>query len=177
MTPRRIVTGHDERGRSTILYDSPLQGGAFRHTPGFEVNILWRTPPLPTIAPRADDAGAAIASVLPDAGGTTALLVCFPPDSAPGADFDPAAAGAEFAERLPGLAECFEPDAPGFHRSATIDYGVVIEGEIWLELDDGVTRHLRQGDVIVQRGTRHAWRNRGSKPARLLFTLIGAESG
>lgn len=174
MPANRIVTGHDSAGHSEILYDGPPHGGAFCHTPGFEVGIVWRTGAAPAIEPRGDDAGALAASVLPVPGGTTALLVSFPPDSALDADFDPVAAAGEYAERLPGLAECFEPDAPGFHRSDTIDYGVVVEGEIWLELDNGVSRPLRQGDVVVQRGTRHAWRNRSEAPARMFFTLIGA---
>lgn len=174
MESTRIVTGHDGAGRSQVAYEGPPAGGAFRHTPGFEVGIVWRTGAAPLIEAHAADSAAIPASILPPAGGTTAMLVSFPPDSAIGADFDPAAAAAEYMERLPGLAECFEPDAPGFHRSDTIDYGVVVEGEIWLELDGGVTRHLRQGDVIVQIGTRHAWRNRGTAPARMFFVLVGA---
>ena len=57
-----------------------------------------------------------------------------------------------------------EPDAPGMHTTATIDFEVVLEGEVWLELDDGEEVHLRVGDCVVQNGTRHAWRNRGLWP-------------
>lgn len=176
MNPTRIVTGHDSAGHSEILFDGPLPGGAFEHTPGFEVGIAWQAGAQPTIAARPADA-AAPRSVLPERGGTTAMLVTFPPDTEAGQGGNAAAAGAEFARRLPGLAECFEPDAPGFHRSDTIDYGVVVDGEIWLELDGGLNRCLRQGDVIVQMGTRHAWRNRSDKPARLFFVLVGAGRG
>lgn len=77
---------------------------------------------------------------------------------------------------MPGLGELFEADAPGFHRSDTIDYGVLLEGELTLELDDG-ERVLRQGDVVVQMGTRHAWRNTGNSPARMLFVMVGAARG
>ncbi|THF62156.1 cupin domain-containing protein [Pseudothauera rhizosphaerae] len=176
MNATRIVTGHDSAGQSRIVLDGPLVGGAFEHTPGFEVGIAWEAAPLPHIEPGPADSAAALTSVVPTQGGTVAMLVTFPPASA-GQGGDPAAAGAEIARRLPGLAECFEPDAPGFHRSDTIDYGVVVEGEIWLELDGGVTRCLRQGDVIVQIGTRHAWRNRSEQPARVFFVLVGAQRG
>ena len=60
------------------------------------------------------------------------------------------------------------------HKTNTIDYAVVYDGEMWLELDDGETLHLNRGDVIVQNGTRHAWRNKGNKPVTMLFFLNGA---
>ena len=60
------------------------------------------------------------------------------------------------------------------HTTATIDFEVVLEGEVWLELDDGEEVHLKPGDTVVQNGTRHAWRNHGSVPARLAVFLIGA---
>ncbi|MNP49283.1 Cupin domain protein [compost metagenome] len=91
------------------------------------------------------------------------------------ADFDPVAAGAELCARMPGLAERFEAEKPGFHRTDTLDYGVVLEGEVTLELDGGRTTVLRQGDIVVQVGTRHAWRNTGNKPARLFFVLVDAK--
>jgi uncharacterized cupin superfamily protein len=90
------------------------------------------------------------------------------------ADFDPAAFGAEFAANAPGLAERFEMDHPGMHTTDSIDYDVVLEGELVLELDDGKEVTLRAHDVVVQNGTRHAWRNRSDKPAKMLFVLLGA---
>ncbi|WP_245289306.1 MULTISPECIES: cupin domain-containing protein [Bradyrhizobium] len=103
------------------------------------------------------------------------MKVTFPPDSVMmSADFDPAAAGAEYMSRIPGLAQRFEPDSPGMHTTDSVDYGILIEGEISLELDDGKTVALKPGDVVVQNGTRHAWRNPGAKPATLIFVLIGA---
>ena len=62
------------------------------------------------------------------------------------------------------------------HTTPTVDYGVVLDGEVWLELDDGKTVHLKEHDVVVQNGTRHAWRNKGTKPATMAFVLIGANS-
>lgn len=104
------------------------------------------------------------------------MLVVFPPDALMASpDFDPAAAGAEYMEKLPGLAECFEMDAPGMHTTDSVDYVMVLEGEICLELDREDVRTLKKHDVVVQNGTRHAWRNRSDKPATLLVVLVGAE--
>lgn len=112
----------------------------------------------------------------PSINGTTLFVVTFPPDSvmaAPG--FDPVAAGGEYMQRLPGLAELFERESPGMHTSRKVDYDIVLEGELWCELDDGVVVHLKAGDVMIQHGNRHAWRNRGDKPAKIAFVLIGAK--
>ena len=62
------------------------------------------------------------------------------------------------------------------HKTNTVDYAVVYYGEIWLELDDDETLHLNRGDVVVQNGTRHAWRNKGTKPVTMLFFLNGARA-
>jgi quercetin dioxygenase-like cupin family protein len=60
------------------------------------------------------------------------------------------------------------------HKTNTVDYAVVYDGGIWLELDDRETLHLKRGDTVVQNGTRHAWRNRGTKPVTMIFFLNGA---
>jgi hypothetical protein len=99
----------------------------------------------------------------------------FPPDSVfsdPG--FDQVAADAEQRAASPGIPERFEPDNPGMHTTDTIDYGIVLDGEVWLELDDGQRTRLRSGDTVVQNGTRHAWRNLSEAPATVTFVQIGA---
>ncbi|MFV0934158.1 cupin domain-containing protein [Pseudomonas jessenii] len=177
MTTTRIVTGHDESGRSQIVSCGPLPGNEeFTHSRGFSAAVVWGTAPIPELINWPLDPAPGMVSVVPAPGGTSVLLVTFPPDSlAGGVNFDPVAAGEELCSRLPGLGECFEADHPGFHRTDTVDYGVVLEGEITLELDEGRTRQLKQGDLVVQMGTRHAWRNTSNKPARLLFVLVGAK--
>lgn len=87
-----------------------------------------------------------------------------------------AQAVAQARATLPGLLETMEPDHPGMHRSDTIDYVLVLEGEIVLELDDGQETTLRAGDVAIQNGTRHAWRNRSGQPARMLVCMAGAHA-
>jgi quercetin dioxygenase-like cupin family protein len=62
------------------------------------------------------------------------------------------------------------------HTSDTIDVGVILDGDIFLELDDGAETHLHAGDVVVQNGTRHAWHNRTGQPCRMLFAIVGAHS-
>ena len=89
--------------------------------------------------------------------------------------FDPAAAGAEQYDYAPDFADTFDPANPGVHRTDSIDYDVVLDGEIWMELD-GHTTHLRAGDVVIQGATPHAWRNRGDRNATLCFVLIGVQA-
>ena len=114
----------------------------------------------------------------PRPGGTLFRLVQFPPKPPEGSKPDPAAYARylnELDQKIPGMASHFERDTPGMHTSDSVDYGVVIRGEIILELDDGKTVHLRQGDCVVQNGTRHRWRNALSKPALMAFVLIGGK--
>lgn len=114
-------------------------------------------------------------SFVPGPGGTSLHLFTFPPNSV-FADpaFDGKAAAQEALRRLPGLADHFEKEDAAMHKTNTIDYAVVFEGEIWLELDGGETVHLNSGDIVVQNGTRHAWRNKGATTGSLLFFLNGA---
>lgn len=177
MKTRRIVTGHDSRGLSQIISDGPVPGAEpFVHSPGFHAALLWQAGAQPQLDAASASGGAvSVQSVLPETGGTSAMLVCFPPHDQPlPADFDPAAAASEVCERLPGLGELFEADSPGFHRTDTLDYGVLLSGELCLELDEGRSTQLEPGDVVVQVGTRHAWRNTGNTPARMLFVMVGA---
>jgi mannose-6-phosphate isomerase-like protein (cupin superfamily) len=89
-------------------------------------------------------------------------------------DLDIEAALAAFEESLPGLAAHLEPDNPGMHTTATVDYEYIVSGSVVLELDDGVEVELHAGDTVVQNGTRHAWRNRTDEPCLLVVVLIGA---
>ena len=77
--------------------------------------------------------------------------------------------------RLPGLAAHLEPDHPGMHTTATIDYEFVVSGRVVLELDDGASLELGPGDTVIQNGTRHAWRNPFDEPCVLVVVLVGAQ--
>jgi quercetin dioxygenase-like cupin family protein len=176
MTVRRLVTGHDTNRRSIVAHDgTPPWSKDFEHTPGFSSSVVWLTPA--NASPDARDPTTTLTSIVPGPGGTSFLMVTFPPDSVMvDPTFDASAAGREQAEQSPGLVEFFEPDAPGMHTTPTIDYGIVLEGEIWLELDDGHTVHLEKHDVFVQNATRHAWRNKSATPTKMAFVLIGCDS-
>ncbi|PZP91619.1 MAG: hypothetical protein DI587_34635 [Variovorax paradoxus] len=177
MEIRRIVTGHDSSGKSVFSSDAAAPRiHRFAHVPGFETSLIWSTDETTTVPHRgAQDPAQTAASWVPERAGTRLLVVTFPPDSVMGApDFDPAAAGAEYMQAIPGLAERFEMESPGMHTTDSVDYGMLLAGEIHLELDGGARKRLAPHDVVIQQGTRHAWRNLGSEPATMLFVLIGA---
>jgi quercetin dioxygenase-like cupin family protein len=174
---RRIVTGHDVKGRAVVAeIGTPPRSHAFQHIPGMAQTVVWATPAVPALPHEGSDPTPSLASIVPGPGETRLLVVSFPPDAvfmAPG--FDGQAAQMENLAVSPGLAELFEPD--GMHQTPTVDYGIVLDGEIWLELDDGRSERLTQHDIVVQNGTRHAWRNRSNRPATLAFVLVGAARG
>lgn len=176
MSIRRIVTGHTPSGKSVFVSDSEAtRTTTFKHVPGFVTTLLWETLPGAKVPVQSGDPALATSSWVPAPGGSNLMFITFPPDSVMGSpDFDPAAAGGEYMTVLPGLAEKFEMDNPGMHCTDTVDYAVLLEGEIHLELDDGASRQLAPKDVVIQNGTRHAWRNKSDKPATMLFVLVGA---
>lgn len=176
MQVRRIVTGHAADGKSIFVSDAPTpRSTAFKHVPGFVTTLVWETRPGASVPASKGDPSLEAPSWVPNPGGTNLMFITFPPDSVMmSPDFDPAAAGGEYVQVLPGLAEKFERDHPGMHTTDTVDYGVLIDGELHLELDDGQTRKLATRDVVIQNGTRHAWRNKSERPATMLFVLIGA---
>ncbi|GAA2118755.1 cupin domain-containing protein [Actinomadura napierensis] len=169
---RRVVTAVSGTGRSVISNDGELRQVPYRHTPGFAHSLVWTTgaPPVP----RADGPGEPPASFVPGPGETIAMTVTFPPDSVFGDPaFDPVAAAAENVKHNPGLADLFEPDAPGMHTTPTVDYVVVLDGTVVLELDDGATTTLHPGDLVIQNATRHAWRVPSDRPATIFVVLMG----
>lgn len=172
--PRRVVTGVRD-GRAVVLSDGPAPNAhRYASIPGMMTSVIYRTAAVPEL-PLGDDETAPVRGPLvPQPGETTLLIVTFPPDSVFFAeDFDGPASGQEQYDFAPDFAQTFEPENPGKHRTDSIDYDIVLDGEIWLELDDETT-HLTRGDVVVQGGARHAWRNRGQRPATMCFVLVGA---
>ena len=81
------------------------------------------------------------------------------------------------SEKVPRMGDHFDCSAPGMHTSDTIDYCVVVRGEMTLALDDGAKVHLRQGDCVVQNGTRHRWRNPLPEPCPMAFISVGGKRG
>ncbi len=144
---RRVVTGHDDNHVAKVLMDSPATN-AKRPSPGLVSTLIWSTDATPgklPIGTGIEDHGARILGTAPPKNGSRFAIIDFPPGN-----------------------------HPHMHRTDTIDYVIVIEGEIDMDMDDS-TVTLKQGDVMVQRGTNHAWANRSGSRARLAFVLLDAE--
>jgi quercetin dioxygenase-like cupin family protein len=140
--PRRVVTGHDDSGVSVFAADGPVP--VARTAPdGALFYEIWATPaaPVPISAAEPDPTLGAL-TVPPAPGGTKIRINEFPPGA-----------------------------ASPVHRTQSVDYGIVLDGEVVLVLDDSEAV-LRAGDVVVQRGTSHRWENRGASAARMAFVLI-----
>lgn len=175
MDIRRIVTGFDEQGKSTLVSDGPApRTHDFENIPGFSNTVVWATEDLtaPTGAP--EDITTTMDSFVAGPGGVRFFVVQFPPGSV-FESIDHAAAEAEQLQALPGLAERFDPERPGFHTTPTVDFSVLLRGELWLELEQGEDTQVKAGDVVVQNGTPHAWRNRSSEPALIAAVMVGSE--
>lgn len=171
---RRVVTGHDETGRAVVVSDStPPHVTRPEHQPGLAFHELWNTreSPTPVTATEAEPTDLH-RDTAPPTNGTIIRIVDIPPEGAEGPAFDKETAEALFAQV--GLAENAEHTIPGrhplMHRTESIDYAVVLKGQIVLLLDDEEVV-LEQGDMVVQRGTIHAWTNRTNAITRMLFVL------
>ena len=168
---RRIVTGHNARGRSMIVSDGPSPH--VLTIPGrsdFALTNLWVTDRAPASNAGNADAAARPVVLEPPPSGAIFRIVEFPPDQAPGG-FDRKAAFAAM-----GAHRAMDPDAsrhPGMHKTDTVDFAIVLSGEIWALMDEGETL-MRAGDTLVQRGTNHAWSNRSDQPCLVAFILVSA---
>ena len=170
----RVVTGHDAAGRATVASDGPLpRVQELAAAPGTVFHEVWSTAASPTPVGLEADPTTGPLTLPPPPMGTRFRFVDFPPETpemmAKAAEM---AAGA-FAEIGDSAASTNTAGAPHpfMHRTETVDYGVVIEGEMTLVLDTAEVP-LKPGSVVIQRGTNHAWANRSGKPCRMLFVLI-----
>jgi mannose-6-phosphate isomerase-like protein (cupin superfamily) len=175
MQVRRLVTGHDADGKAVFAGDEQVEPVTLALLPGMEFHRLWGGDAVASFPDNGSRPDAA--RYFPPADGFRFAFFSIPPDGGAGApaDLDFDAALAEFEQKLPGMAEHLEPDAPGMHTTASIDFGVVISGSVVLELDDGAKAVLQAGDTYVQNGTRHRWSNPTDTPAVIAVVLIGAQ--
>ena len=103
-------------------------------------------------------------------------MFTLPPASSTGAQPPPTPAQLEeIKQKLPGALEVLEADHPGMHTTDTVDFDIVVFGEVVLELDDGAEVVLKAGDCVIQNGTRHAWHNRSGEKCVIAFSLVGAD--
>jgi mannose-6-phosphate isomerase-like protein (cupin superfamily) len=173
-THRRIVTGN-VNGKAVVQSDEQMQAYEFKSVPNYEHTLIWVNPSTPDLREK-QRFDRYPESVVPGPGGTSLHFVTFPPSSVfADPSFDGEASRKEAFIRLRGLADHFEKEDPAMHKTNTVDYAIVFDGEMWLELDDAKTIHLKKGDVVVQNGTRHAWRNKSNAPVTMLFFLNGAK--
>jgi quercetin dioxygenase-like cupin family protein len=141
---RRVVTGHDAGNVAKVLIDGP----ATNTRPGSASTLIWCTDAMPAdiaLGEDIEDMGARALGTPPPPNGTRFTVNDIPPGN-----------------------------APVMHRTETLDYVIVLSGEIDMDLDGSTTR-LKAGDVVIQRGTNHAWINRGTETARVAFVLIDAK--
>ncbi|MCP4354004.1 MAG: cupin domain-containing protein [Desulfobacterales bacterium] len=176
---RRIVTNFNQEGKSVFASEGkPQRIVTFESIPGFELNEIWATDSIPSLPVEKSDPTEKTESFVPNTGGTCFRIIRIPPEQdilkAVEAGLDMSNARQEYIDKAPGLGDSHEIENPGMHTTDTVDYITVISGEVWLELDDGAETHLKQGDCVVQNGTRHAWRNRGSEPCIIAAVMIGA---
>jgi quercetin dioxygenase-like cupin family protein len=172
MNVRRVVTGVSQDGKSAVISDdvvAPLEAAALF---GYAWHRLWSVDSLPE-TPNVGNPEPA-PNHFPPPGGLRFNVFTVPPSTLkPPADLDRGTADQEIERKFPGRSQHMERDQTGLHRTASVDFVYVAEGEIWLELDDGKEVHLKTGDVVVQNGVRHAWRNHSKRPCTMVICLVG----
>lgn len=172
----RVVTGHDASGRAVVVSDGALAVvKELEAIPGTVFHEVWNTTASPVIDNGADPTTGPIV-LPPPPGGTRIRFVDIPPDTEDFLSGGASKMGAAFTEIGDAKASTVVGDSPHplMHRTESIDYGIVIDGEMTLVLDRGEAL-LKPGSVVIQRGTNHAWANRSGKPCRMLFVLIDAD--
>jgi quercetin dioxygenase-like cupin family protein len=144
---RRVITGHDGKNVAKVILEGPATNTK-RPREGVASTLMWCSDAMPadiSLGENAEDMGARILGTAPPANGSRFIVMEF----APGIESE-------------------------MHRTETIDYIVMLSGEIEMDMDDSTVK-LRAGDIMVQRGTNHAWVNRGKEPARLAIVLLDAK--
>ena len=170
----RIVTGHDEDGQAIVSEAGPLPTAvALAAIPGTVFHEIWATEGTPAPVDNGPDPTLGPLVLSPPRHGTRIRIVDIPPDTEEFLREGSGKMGAAFTEIGEVGASTVKAGSPHplMHRTESVDYGVVLEGELTLVLDKGEV-DLRPGHVVVQRGTNHAWANRSGKMCRMLFVLI-----
>ena len=170
---RRVLTGHDPEGRSMILADGLAPNvKEMRPTfPGLALTDLWETKGAPASNEGSADAAERPVHLEPPKNGTLVRIVEFPPDATRPQDSD---SHAGFKAIGAGHAQDKHSSDPMMHRTSTVDYIIVLKGEIYAIMDKGETL-LRAGDILIQRGTNHSWSVRGSEPCIIAAILVNSK--
>ena len=162
---RRVVTWH-RNGKSVILEDKEIAG---QEGIASEMLVFWKTEGIPVIPVKKKDTLQPLPFQFPEPGCTILAIWSAAPyeevlrkANEKGIDL------VEFWRKQFG-------DEPGMHTTNTIDFDIVLSGEVWMEVDDGVEVHLKPFDCVVQNGTRHAWRNKSTKNCVMASVMVGAK--
>ena len=175
---RRVITGHDANGKAIVLEDGSAP--AVTHQSSSSGAYLRRSLADERFAgrdrARRSRPDAWPEQIHPPAGGTVFRISEVPPETEATRNITPEQAQAAFRHMGNEQASTFSHNRrhPFMHRTESVDYAVVLEGEITMLLDDSEV-HLKTGDVVIQRGTNHAWSNRSGSPVKMLYVLIDGE--
>jgi naringenin degradation protein FdeH len=169
---RRVVTTVDASGKAVVLFDGANPHKIVRPNRSVVSRLLWVTNEIPAdMGGEADRAAVAI-GIGPPQGGSVFRIVDVPPTSSEIEALEPDYLHRQIGDHAPKKGH--SPRHPLMHRTRTIDYAIIMAGEIDMLLDDSEI-HLKAGDVLIQQGTNHAWVNRGTEPCRIAFVLIDAK--
>ncbi|MBM3485598.1 MAG: cupin domain-containing protein [Alphaproteobacteria bacterium] len=167
---RRVVTGHDKSGKAIVVIDGPAGNVRVRESTGTASTLLWVADKTPTSYAGNEDTANQQVPIAPPLAGSIFRTVEFPPEK--DAKFDTETVLKEMGVRPKAFGG--QPARHhGMHRTESVDYAIVMSGEIDMWLDDSEV-HLKAGDVVIQRGTNHAWVNKYAKPCVIAFILVGA---
>lgn len=171
---RRVVTGKDSSGKAVVLMDSAAPNVVASKERGTVSTLLWVTDSTPaSVAGKADAADRKI-GVPPPPNGSVFRIIEFPPEKEVKSSYDELVQALRKQGLAPEGPSRDHPPHPGMHRTRTIDYALILSGEIDMVMDNSEV-HLKAGDVVVQRATNHAWANRSDKPCKVAFILIDAK--
>jgi len=172
----RVVTGHDSDGKAIVASNGPLPAVVeLQAIPGMIFHEVWETQGMPVPVDNGDDPSTGPTMHGPPKNGTRIRFVDLPPDTQYLSDAERSMKALfEEVNNAEGLTTKADSPHPMMHRTEALDYGVVIDGELTLILDDSEVA-LKPGSVVVQRGTNHAWANRSGKACRMLFIQIDGQ--
>jgi hypothetical protein len=169
---KRVVTGHNGSGKAIISSEGPVPSQfPIPVIPGMWFQEVWSTQGLPVaLGNEPDPTEGKPLSLAPEQGGSRIRVVDIPPDS-----IQNQAKEVDIEQAFKAVGHAGTPRDTQrhslMHRTETLDYGILVQGELWLVMDEGETL-IRPGDIVVQRGTNHAWSNRTEEMARIVFILM-----
>ncbi len=167
---RRVVTTVDASGKAVVLFDGQNPNCTVRPARKNVMNLVWATEGAPADITGPADRGGVDIGTQPPRLGTAFRIIDYPPTTPEQeAALDVGQRQHEIGRDAPkrGL----PPRHPFMHRTRSLDYAIIMSGEITMLLDDSEV-HLKAGDVLIQQGTNHAWINRGKEPCRIAFVLV-----